>query len=149
MKPVPLVKSVMTPFPHSIDVDDTVENASKMMAEHDIHHLPVTERGKPLGVVTDRAVNRLLAERAAHSGGGSHSRDGSPRVRDVANFDILVVDLLAPLDGVVMEMARQRLTTALVVREERLVGILTAGDVFTYLGKLLGALFPRGSGDAA
>jgi CBS domain-containing protein len=128
----------MTPFPHAIDVGDTVENAARMMAEHDIHYLPVTDGGNPLGVVTDRAAKRLLARRPGHAS-----------VRDVANLDIHIVDLLAPLDAVILEMARQHVTTALVVREGRLVGILTASNVFTYLGKLLEALFPRGSGDAA
>jgi CBS domain-containing protein len=132
----------MTAFPHSIDVDDTVENAAKMMAEHGIHHLPITDRTKPIGVITQRAAERLLAKLSAHAA-------EQTRVREVADLDIYVVDLLAPLDRVILEMARQHVTTALVVREKRLVGTLTASDVFSYLGRLLGALFPRGSGDAA
>lgn len=152
MKRIPLVKSVMTPFPHSIDVDDTVEKAATMMIDHGIRHLPVTDGGKPLGILTDRDIRRALAQHPGTAGAEvplSGTASASPRVRQIANLDGYIVDLRAPLDSVILDMARQHLTTALVVQDERLVGILTASDAFRYLGKLLGALFPRGRGDAA
>ena len=142
MKRIPLVKSIMTPFPYSIDMDDTVDNASKMMITHDIHHLPVTDKGKPVGVITDRDIKRALDQQFVTPGNGEH------RVRHIANLDTYIVDLAAPVDSVLLEMARQHIATALVVREGTLVCIFTSTDVFTFLGKLLATLFPRGD-DAA
>lgn len=139
MKRVPLIKFIMTPFPYSVDMEDTVDAVSKMMAERDIRHLPVTDKGKPVGVVSDRDVKRAQSEPGK----------GEPRVRDIADLNAYIVELTAPLDGVVNEMARRHIATGLVVREGRLVGIFTATDVFTYLGKLLATLYPRGSDDVA
>jgi len=139
MKRAPLIKFIMTPFPYSVDMEDTVDAASKMMAERDIRHLPVTDKGKPVGVVSDREVKRAQSDPG----------DAAPRVRDIADLNAYIVELTTPLDDVVNEMARRHIATGLVVREGRLVGIFTATDVFTYLGKLLATLYPRGSDDVA
>ena len=42
MKHMPQVIAMMTPFPHSIDVEATLAEARGMMDSHDIRHLPVT-----------------------------------------------------------------------------------------------------------
>ena len=47
------IKSVMTIFPHSVGVDQTLEIAKQMMGEHDIRHLPVQKRRR-----TNRSNNR-------------------------------------------------------------------------------------------
>jgi acetoin utilization protein AcuB len=143
MTRIPLIKSVMTPFPYSIDVDDTVDNASKMMVEHDIHHLPVTDKGKPVGVISLLDIKRTLDQQSARAGKDKHL------VRHIANLDSYIVDLATPLDNVVLEMADRHIATALIVKQGRLVGIFTSSDAFSYLGRLLSALFPRGSDDAA
>jgi CBS domain-containing protein len=137
---VPLIKFIMTPFPYSVDMEDTVAAASEMMAEHGIRHLPVTDRGRPVGVVSARDVRRALSE---------GPRDSKGRVREIADLDAYIVELTAPLDSVVNEMAQRHIATGLVVRDGRLVGIFTSTDVFTYLGKLLATLYPRGSDDVA
>jgi len=143
VKRIPLIKSVMTPFPYSIDLDDTVDKASAMMTEHNIHHLPVTDKGNPVGVISARDIKRALDQNFVHAGEKEH------RVKHIANLDAYIVDLTVPLDSVVLEMAQQHTGTALVVRKGRLVGIFTATDACRYLGKLLRAFFPRGSDDAA
>ena len=142
MTKVPLVKSVMTPFPYSVDITDTILDASTMMIDHNIRHLPVTDRGKPVGVVSDRDVRRILDSLSKNTAG-----DNS--IRQIAQLGAYVVDLAAPLDAVVLEMARRHINTGLVVKNDRLVGIFTATDIYVYLGNLLRSMFPRGSDDAA
>ena len=143
MKRIPLIKSVMTPFPYSLDMDDTIDAASKMMAEHDIRHLPVTDKGRPVGVISSKDIKRALDTQ--HSGSGEEDH----LVRDIANLDIYIVDFAAPLDDVVLEMASQHNATALVVRKGRLIGIFTASDAFKCLGHFLKTLYPRDGDDAA
>jgi len=143
MKRIPLIKSIMTPFPYSIDMVDTVDSAKMMMSKHDIHHLPVTDKGKPVGVISNRDIRRAFDASSARKGNDQR------HVRDIANLDTYVVDLRAPLDTVVLEMARRHIHTGLVVKEGRLIGIFTATDLFKYLAMLLSVFFPRGSDDAA
>jgi acetoin utilization protein AcuB len=136
MKRIPLIKTIMTPFPYAVDMDDTLDSAKRMMVDHNIHHLPVTEKGKPAGVISNRDIKK-------------YAKPGKLHVRDIANVDTYVVDLAVPLDTVLVEMARRHIHTGLVVRGGRLVGIFTATDVFVYLARLLGSFFPRDSDDAA
>ncbi len=71
-------------------------------------------------------------------------------MRDViGRHPAYVVELSEPLDIVVLHMARQRIDSALVVKNERLVGIFTMTDACRFLGGLLRSLFPRGQGDDA
>lgn len=143
MKKIPLIKSVMTPFPYSLDMDDTIEAASRMMAEHDIRHLPVTEKGRPVGVISRKDIKRAFEATFADTA------ERQSRVRNIANLDTYIVDFAAPLDDVVLEMASQHNATALVVKKGRLVGIFTASDAFKCLGHFLKTLYPRDGDDAA
>jgi CBS domain-containing protein len=69
------VRRAMTPRPLTIAADDDILAASQMMAERKLRHLPVTEDGNLVGIVSMRDVLAYLAERmysgdkddAAHS----------------------------------------------------------------------------------
>ena len=54
MKRIPSIKTVMTPFPHAVDAAADVDEALEFMREHSIRHLPVTEAGVLIGMVSDR-----------------------------------------------------------------------------------------------
>lgn len=130
---LPLIKSVMTPFPHSIELSATVGDAAQMMVEHEIHHLPVTRDSKLVGIVSERDV-RLAT-------GMSTSGESSVPLETVCQMDPYVVDLDERLDNVVMEMERRGIGSALVTRKEVLAGILTTRDVCRLLGETLRKLY--------
>lgn len=132
---LPKLKAVMTPFPYSIDTGDTLERAAEMMAEHAIRHLPVMADGKPVGVVSRRDLAR--------------AGQGQERVGDVAHLEAYVVDLRAPLDRILLEMARGHHDAAVVVKGDRLVGIFTLTDAFEQFAACLRAFYPSGGSDEA
>jgi len=134
MKQIPPIKSVMTPFPYAIDIGEPAERAAALMAEHDITHLPVLEAGRPVGLLTDHALRRVAA---------------LARVGDAEIAEIYVVELSVPLDVVLLTMARRDLDAALVVKDDRLVGIFTRTDACRCFGELLRTLFPRDHDDDA
>ncbi len=134
-KRIPPVKMAMTPFPFSIDSSDPLERAAEMMESHNIRHLPVMARGKPVGVVSARDLARASKEQR--------------QVEDVALLEAYVVDLSTPLDRVLAHMAHEHLDAALVVKEGRLVGIFTLTDACREFSECLQAFFPAGGGDEA
>ncbi|MGD8860715.1 MAG: CBS domain-containing protein [Myxococcales bacterium] len=140
---IPKLKTVMTPFPHSIDFAEPTESAVRMMEQHAIRHLPVTRDGELVGVVSesDLRVARALSE--GSEGGASLS------VGVLCSKDPYVVDLEARLDEVAVEMAGLQIGSALVTRHGHLAGILTTTDVCRILGELLRENLPPGGGDAA
>lgn len=135
MHPIPAIKDVMTPFPHFIEAEASVADARAMMQTHKIRHLPVKGEGRLLGLITDRDIE--VAQ--------SVLRDGKslevPLV-DLCTKDLYVVGLHTPLDEVVTEMNRRKVGFVLVVRDERLAGILTTSDVCRIYGDLLRKLAP-------
>lgn len=57
------VRRAMTGRPLTISTDDDILAASQMMAERKLRHLPVTEDGNLVGIVSMRDVLAYLAER--------------------------------------------------------------------------------------
>jgi acetoin utilization protein AcuB len=113
---MPTIKLAMTPFPFFVEIDDSIATARAMMREHEIHHLPVTEDGALIGVVSEREVRLLEASRRGHGD--------------------------TPLDEVLQHLAESHVGSALVVKNAKLAGILTSGDVCRVLADLLRQRFP-------
>ena len=132
---IPMVKSVRSPFPYSIDCHESLEQAAAMMESHAIRHLPVMERGELVGVVSARDLSRATKS--------------DRQVEDVAHLEVYVVDLSTPLDRVLLHMARGHIDAALVVKKERLVGIFTLTDACKQFSDCLQAILPSGKGDEA
>lgn len=140
---IPSIKAVMTPFPWHVHLDDRLGHAREMMREHGIRHLPVTDDGELVGIVTDRDIG--LVENATRE----RVEREALRVRDACVPDAYVVELSAPLDGVLREMAERHIDSALVVKRGRLAGIFTSTDVCRHFEQFLRMFFDRGSDDVA
>jgi CBS domain-containing protein len=52
------VRQWMTPDPVTIEPDLTVDQAARIMFEHNFRHLPVVKDGRPLGIVSLRLLAR-------------------------------------------------------------------------------------------
>ncbi|NVK74812.1 CBS domain-containing protein [Marinomonas sp. CT5] len=44
-----------------VDMDERLPNIRKLMESHGFHHLPVTEKGKLAGIISDRDLLRLIS----------------------------------------------------------------------------------------
>jgi len=135
---IPSIMAVMTPFPWFIHIEDELERARQVMAEHGIRHLPVTREGELVGVLGDRDV-ALLESRS----------DVPPSIRDACVLDAYVVDVTEPLDRVLSTMAERHLDATLVVRNHKLAGIFTASDACRAFAEFLRLIFPPGGTDEA
>lgn len=134
---IPRIKSVMTPFPYSIAPSASLEDAIAMMAQHDIRHLPVCESHAVIGVLFERDTRVALSVRP---------RDMSLIVKHICT-EAYLVDLERPLDEVAAEMAAQRVGSAIVMRGDKLAGILTTTDVFRLLATTLRVAYPDDEDD--
>ena len=131
MPHLPTLKTLMTPFPYAVDIEASIAQAQDMMNEHAIRHLPVTDGGQLVGVLTDRDLHRY------DPGLGTHRSQANIRVRDIYVSDVYVVELTERLDVVLLQMATRHIGSALVVRRDKLVGIFTAMDACQGFGDYL------------
>jgi acetoin utilization protein AcuB len=143
MKRIPPIKMVMTPFPYSVDVTATVDQAREFMREHHIHHLPVTEDGRLTGLVSDRDIKLVLGPDFAYPS------EKETRVGDVMVRDAYIVDLETRLDEVLHHMAEHHLGSAIVTREGKLAGVFTTTDACAHFADFLREQFRRAGGGAA
>jgi acetoin utilization protein AcuB len=136
---IPLIKAVMTPFPYSIALDAPLADARRMMADHGIRHLPVTEGRRLVGVVSERDVQRTL----------DTAPGGDSRVRDAYRSDVYAVQLGERLDAVLLRMAARHLGSAVVLKGDRIAGIFTTTDACRCFAEFLRSQVPGGGDEAA
>lgn len=122
MKRIPAIKSVMTPFPYSVDINAPITDAQEFLRQHNIRHLPVTENGILIGVVTDRDIKLLLGPDF------DYPQPGEVKVVDAMVEETYVVDLNEKLPVVLRQMADRKIGSALVTRKDKLAGVFTSID---------------------
>ncbi len=132
---IPRLKTVMTPFPFTIDSRDSVDDAVALMARENIRHLPVMTEGKLRGIVSDRDLKVATAMQLKHP-------DAAIFVGDVCHEEPYCADLSQPLNEVVKEMARRHLGSVLVMKNDTLAGIFTTTDACQCLGEFFDAFLP-------
>jgi len=135
MKHMPQVIAVMTPFPHTVGIDEPISTAVALMQQHDFRHLPVTEHGTLRGVLSDRDL------RIASAAAGEQDA-ARLRVRDVFHADAYTVEADTPLDRVAATMAERHVGSVLVTKGGKLVGVFTGTDACRVLAQVLHERFP-------
>jgi len=134
---IPTVKVAMTPFPYAVEAEAPLALAREMLAEHEVHHLPVTEAGCLVGVVNARDLDLVTASAR------------TARVRDACSESACLVEDGERLDRVLERMAGEHVGAALVLRRGKLVGIFTFTDACRIFARWLRARFPDPENDDA
>ena len=142
MKRHPQVIAFMTPFPHSIDISAPLGHARKMMRDGNFRHLSVTAGGELVGIVTDRDIKLLLGPDLGHP------NERELRVRDAYVDRPCVVPASTPVAAVARTMAEHHIGSAIVTKNDKLVGIFTVTDACRALAEILDG-HPAGGDDAA
>ena len=116
------ISEVMTRDVELTNPDATLQEAAKMMADEDVGFLPVGERDRMVGMITDRDI----AVRAVARG-----RDPKKtKVRDVMTGRVLYCFEDEEADKVAEHMSRERIRRLPIVdRNKRLVGVISLGDI--------------------
>lgn len=128
-KPIPTVQKYMTASPHTVGEDQPMAVAHRMMRQHHIRHLPVLRGSKIVGVVSDRDLNFVET-----------LKDVDPKkvlVSEAMSVSAYVVSPDSPLDEVVSAMAEHKYGSAIVVQNDKVVGIFTTVDACTAFAELL------------
>ena len=116
------VREVMTSKLCSIDSDETVAYAAKMMRDEDVGIAPIVEGNRLVGVLTDRDIAvRVVAEGLDRQ---------QTKVTEVMSRDIVTLDPDQDLEEALRLMARHQVRRLPVVEEDgRLVGVVAQADV--------------------
>ncbi len=138
------VYNEMTPHPVTITPDRSVFEAQQIMKEHDIRHLPViTAKGTLVGLVTRTSLDTALpAQLTTLSIWELNYQLNKIKVSQAMVRDLVTVPENMPIEQAARVMVEKKVGSLLVVRGDRLVGIITDIDLMRTLGELLGARQP-------
>ncbi len=130
MEKIPPVESVMTSFVISVEIDEPVRVAEDIMIDHEVRHLPVTDSGMLVGVLSDRDIAFL-------SSAGEADMKQLLLVRDVCSLDVYSVERDEPLDRVLSEMSERHIGSVIVTDGGKIAGVFTATDACRYFAEYL------------
>ena len=120
------IRDVMTPNPRTVSPDDTIQQAARIMRDEDTGAVPVVENGRPIGILTDRdIVVRAVAE------GGQPSRI----VRDIVTSGVVSATPDMSTRQANELMSEHQIRRLTVVERDRLVGIVSIGDLAVKEGR--------------
>ena len=124
--PMPTVKDIMTKNVVTIDADKTVIEAAALMSQNDVGDLVIMEGNTPVGIITERDfVRRVLAE----------GKSVDTKVSEVMTSPLKVIDSEAPIKEAARRMVKKGIRRLPVIKDNKLVGILTAADFARHLSK--------------
>ena len=120
------IRDVMTPNPRTVSPTDSIQNAARIMREEDTGAVPVVDNGRPVGIVTDRdIVIRAVAD------GGQLNRP----VADIVSGHMVVATPDMSTREASELMSEHQVRRLPVVENERLVGIVSIGDLAVKEGR--------------
>ncbi len=136
-----LVRDIMTPNPITIRPESDYLAAIAIMRAGGFRRLPVVDsEGRLVGIVT---YNDLLKVRAQQADEAARQAavlgDGVLiRVREVMTSPVVSIPAEYPLEEAARVMIEHHITSLPVIEEGRVVGIITATDIFKTLVAMLG-----------
>lgn len=131
------VRDIMTERPRSVDPDTPLADAALLMRRTGLSALPVVaEDDRVLGILTERELVRHFLTVYLQQGSAKAAATSPKAVRDVMTRQVLCVSPEQPLAEVASLMINKDVDRVPVVREGRLVGVLTRGDI---VRKLMGS----------
>jgi acetoin utilization protein AcuB len=112
------IANYMTKQPWSVQIDDSVTLARRMLAERRIHHLPVLDGGKLVGIVTESDLVKSATD-----------------ISTVGKVMTVVeeVDASAALGDALEAMSERERDAVVVTRDGSIEGIFTAMDAVRVL----------------
>ena len=120
------IRDVMTPNPRTVSPEESIQNAARIMRDEDTGAVPVVENGRPVGMVTDRdIVVRAVAD------GGQIDRP----IRDIVTGHVISASPDMSTREAAELMSEHQVRRLPVVENERLVGIVSIGDLAVKEGK--------------
>jgi len=136
-----LVGERMTKQPVTTAPDIPIEEALKLMRESKVRRLPVLDKkGKLVGIITEKDLLYVSPSPATSlSIYELHYLISKIKVQDVMCKDVVTATEYTPLEEAARIMADNKIGSLPVMRDGKLVGIITETDAFKIFLELFGA----------
>jgi len=128
------VSQWMTKQVLAVEVYDSIGIARRIMSKHRVNQLPVLDGDKLVGIVTDRDIRDAYPTSILIG----HAKEidkfaDSYTVEEVLTFNVMTVRPDTPLINAVKLLRRHRIGSLPVVKNGKLLGIITRSDVLDFI----------------
>lgn len=118
----------------AVEIFDSIAIARQLMAKHRVNQLPVLDADRLIGIVTDRDIRDAYPTSLAINHAEAIDRFAEKiTVEEVMTRDIFVVGPETPLMQAVALLRKHRIGSLPVVKNQRLVGIITRSDILDFV----------------
>ena len=135
-----LVENWMNPKVITVDADDSMLDATKLLKEHNIRRLPVLEKGKLVGIVTDRDLKRASPSDATSL--EAHEilyLIANIKIREIMTKNPITVPYNFTIEEAAEILLQARISGMPVVdKKGEVIGTITQTDLFKVLISLTG-----------
>ncbi|TQV66945.1 CBS domain-containing protein [Exilibacterium tricleocarpae] len=134
------LRDVMSASLVYVDMRATVTEAEKLMAAHNVHHLPVMDNGILESIISKRDIRHAIYPDTL----SLEAADGGDKedllVSDICPIQAFVADVDDPLAKVIDIMVSRRIAAVIVLAEGELSGIFTEADGCRVLARVMQSL---------
>ena len=128
------VKDLMRSSVYTVSPDDMIDRVFFLIHYEKIRHLPVVEKEKVVGIVTDRDLYKALGpksrSRVVEPVNGEASQHVIPRmVRNIMHRQVLTIGPEESAGKAALLMSNKRIGALPVIENGKLIGIITATDI--------------------
>lgn len=129
-----LVKNWMSRSVVTIDPDAFIQDAVDLLEEHKIHMLPVTEKGKLIGIVTERDFIRASVFGTSIRKNKDLDKDYKLKIREIMTPNPITIPIDYTMDETAEKLLSFKILGAPVVDPDgKMIGTITQTDIFRAL----------------
>ncbi len=142
-----IVEDVMVVKPFTIKKDKSLIDAQKTMVKHSIRHLPVVEKGKLIGIITESDIRGAFLNNKT-----TGKLDHDPRNMKIETFMTLnpmTVSKETNIEDAALMIYQNKIGALPVVAKGKLVGIISIMDMLGLFVDMMGILHSSSRIDVA
>jgi acetoin utilization protein AcuB len=134
------VRDIMTENPLTVDSETSIVDAKKIMKENNIRRLPVVDKGKLVGMVTERMILEASPSPATSlSIHELHYLISKMKVKEIMVKNPITLSPDTTFEEALLLGQEKRIGAFPVVDKEKLVGITTESDLVRFIASIWGA----------
>ena len=135
------VEELMTPNVFTVDPHDMVDRVFFLIHYEKVRHIPVVEKGKVVGIVSDRDMYKALGPKS-NSNAIESNKEGTElhvvhkKVQNIMRRGVISVTSDTLASEAAALMTSNRISALPVIDGEKLVGILSSTDILRVFSKI-------------
>ena len=119
------IRDVMEKKIVTIEKDQTISHAAKLMKENDISFLVIIENNEPIGVLSERDFVQKFCI--------NDKKSDEIRISEIMSYKFRWVEPTTEIEDAIQKMLNNNIRRLLVLDNKKLVGVITQTDLVSYL----------------